>query len=165
MKHQKIEWQKEVPDSYYNENLSYAILIQKKTMGYLKVFNGVCTRYIGKKKALVAIEIDFDEYVSLPVLETLYQEVSKYPMVTLDYTILTSKDMKYEDLLKILKSFYNKFVKEYKLVGTYEEEKKMKYTMRYILGSEEKTLESKEIDKFKEKFMEHITKNGLEILF
>lgn len=42
---------------------------------------------------------------------------------------------------------------------------KMKYTMRYILGSEEKTLESKEIDKFKEKFMEHITKNGLEILF
>ena len=165
LKHQKIEWQKEVPDSYYDENLSYAILIQKKTMGYLKVFNGVCTRYIGKKKALVAIEIDFDEYVSLPVLETLYQEVSKYPMVTLDYTILTSKDMKYEDLLKILKPFYNKFVKEYKLVGTYEEEKKMKYTMRYILGSEEKTLESKEIDKFKEKFMEHITKNGLEILF
>ena len=73
--------------------------------------------------------------------------------------------MKYEDLLKILKPFYNKLVKEYKLVGTYEEEKKMKYTMRYILGSEEKTLESKEIDKFKEKFMEHITKNGLEILF
>ena len=60
--------------------------------------------------------------------------------------------------------FKNKYVKGYQLVGTYEDKEVKKYTIRYTLGSENKTLEGREIDKFKEKFMEHITKNGLEIL-
>ena len=149
---------------YYDENLSNEILVHKNVLGYVHVFNGECTRYVGKKKAMVVIDIDFDMYVSLDVQEILYENVSKYPNVTLDYTILTSKDFKYEDLLKILKPFNNKYVKEYRLVGTYEDKEVKKYTMRYILGSEEKTLETKEIDKFKEKFMEHIAKKGLEIL-
>ena len=164
LKHIKVDFKKGRMFDYYDENLSNEILIHKNVLGYVHVFNGECTRYIGKKKALVAIEIDFDMYVSLDPQEILYENVSKYPNVTLDYTILTSKDFTYEELLKILKPFNNKYVKEYRLVGTYEDKEVKKYTMRYILGSEEKTLETKEIDKFKEKFMEHIAKNGLEIL-
>ena len=164
LKHIKVDFKKGRMFDYYDENLSNEILIHKNVLGYVHVFNGECTRYIGKKKALVVIDIDFDMYVSLDVQEILYENVSKYPNVTLDYTILTSKDFKYEELLKVLKPFNNKYVKEYRLVGTYEDKEVKKYTMRYVLGSEEKTLETKEIDKFKEKFMEHIAKNGLEIL-
>ena len=164
LKHIKVDFKKGRMFDYYDENLSNEILIHKNVLGYVHVFNGECTRYIGKKKALVAIDIDFDMYVSLDPQEILYENVSKYPNVTLDYTILTSKDFKYEELLKVLKPFNNKYVKEYRLVGTYEDKEVKKYTMRYVLSSEEKTLETKEIDKFKEKFMEHIEKNGLEIL-
>ena len=164
LKHIKVDFKKGRMFDYYDENLSNEILIHKNVLGYVHVFNGECTRYIGKKKALVAIDIDFDMYVSLDPQEILYENVSKYPNVTLDYTILTSKDFKYEELLKVLKPFNNKYVKEYRLVGTYKDKEVKKYTMRYVLGSEEKTLETKEIDKFKEKFMEHIAKNGLEIL-
>ena len=164
LKHIKVDFKKGRMFDYYDEKLSNEILIHKNVLGYVHVFNGECTRYIGKKKALVAIDIDFDMYVSLDPQEILYENVSKYPNVTLDYTILTSKDFKYEELLKVLKPFNNKYVKEYRLVGTYEDKEVKKYTMRYVLGSEEKTLETKEIDKFKEKFMEHIAKNGLEIL-
>ena len=164
LKHIKVDFKKGRMFDYYDENLSNEILIHKNVLGYVHVFNGECTRYIGKKKALVAIDIDFDVYVSLDPQEILYENVSKYPNVTLDYTILTNKEFTYEELLKILKPFNNKYVKEYRLVGTYEDKEVKKYTMRYILGSEEKTLETKEIDKFKEKFMEHIEKNGLEIL-
>ena len=164
LKHIKVDFKKGRMFDYYDENLSNEILIHKNVLGYVHVFNGECTRYIGKKKALVAIDIDFDMYVSLDPQEILYENVSKYPNVTLDYTILTNKEFTYEELLKVLKPFNNKYVKEYRLVGTYEDKEVKKYTMRYVLGSEEKTLETKEIDKFKEKFMEHIAKNGLEIL-
>ena len=160
LKHIKVDFKKGRMFDYYDENLSNEILIHKNVLGYVHVFNGECTRYIGKKKALVAIDIDFDMYVSLDPQEILYENVSKYPNVTLDYTILTSKDFKYEELLKVLKPFNNKYVKEYRLVGTYEDKEVKKYTMRYVLSSEEKTLETKEIDKFKEKFMEHIAKNA-----
>ena len=164
LKHIQVDFKKGKMFSYYNENLSNEIIVNKKAIGYVHVFNGECVRYIGKKKAMVAIEIDFDKYVDEDANEILYENISKYPNVTLDYTILTSKDFKYDELLKILKPFNNKYVKEYRLVGTYEDKEVKKYTMRYILGSEEKTLETKEIDKFKEKFMEHVAKNGLDIL-
>ena len=103
------------------------------------------------------------KYVNVPVKEILYENISKYPTVTLDYTITTPKEYKYEDLLKVLKSFNNKYIKEHNLVDVYEDEKEKKYTIRYIIGSEEKTLETKDLEKFKTKFMEHITKNSLEI--
>ena len=163
-KHQDVEFKKGRREEYYDENLSNEILVARKCIGYIHVFNGECTRYIGKKKAMVAVDIDFDFYVEGNVKDILYQAVSKYPEVTLDYTILVSKNSKYEDLLKVLKMFTNKYVKGYQLVGTYEDKDVKKYTIRYTLGSENKTLEGREIDKFKEKFMEHITKNGLEIL-
>ena len=163
-KHQDVEFKKGRREEYYDEDLSNEILVARKCIGYIHVFNGECTRYIGKKKAMVAVDIDFDFYVEGNVKDILYQAVSKYPEVTLDYTILVSKNSKYEDLLKVLKMFTNKYVKGYQLVGTYEDKDVKKYTIRYTLGSENKTLEGREIDKFKEKFMEHITKNGLEIL-
>ena len=71
LKHKKVEFRKDRPNSYYDENLSYEILVDKKSVGYLEVFNGTCTRYIGKKKALVAIDIDFDKYVEISVTEIL----------------------------------------------------------------------------------------------
>lgn len=163
LKHKTVEFKKGTPYPYYDENLSYEILVDKQNIGYLLVFNGQCTRYIGKKKALVALDINFDKYVNVPVKEILYENISKYPTVTLDYTITTPKEYKYEDLLKVLKSFNNKYIKEHNLVDVYEDEKEKKYTIRYIIGSEEKTLETKDLEKFKTKFMEHITKNSLEI--
>lgn len=164
LKHKKVEFKKGFKNKYYDNNLSYEIYVDRRLIGYLEVFNGVCTRYIGKKKAMVAISIDFDLFYELKPDEILYEVISKYPTVTLDYTILTNKDFKFDELLKILKPFNNKYVKDYQLIGTFEDEKNKKYTIRYILGSDEKTLESRELEKFKEKFMEHISKNDLEIL-
>ena len=164
LKHKKVEFKKGFKDNYYDNNLCYEIFVDRKLLGYLEVFNGICTRYVGKKKVVVAISIDFDLFYEIKPNEVMYEAISKYPSVTLDYTILTNKDYKFEDLLKVLKPFNNKYIKDYQLVGTFEDEKNKKYTIRYILGSDEKTLESKELEKFKEKFMEHISKNGLEIL-
>ena len=61
---------------------------------------------------------------------------------------------------KVLKSFFSKLVKSYRLVEVYEN----KYLIRYTLGSDTKTLEQKELQTFKERFIEHIKASGLKIL-
>ena len=52
----------------------------------------------------------------------------------------------------------------YQLIDIYHDEKEKKVTIRYTVGSEEKTLEGKELNDFKIKFMDHIRKNGFEIM-
>ena len=51
-------------------------------------------------------------------------------------------------------------IKHQQLVGTYEN----KYTIRYVVGSENKTLEAKDLQSFKERFIEYIKKHNLDIL-
>ena len=55
--------------------------------------------------------------------------------------------------------FRSKLIKSYELVEVYNN----KYTIRYVLGSDFKTLEQKDLQTFKDRFMEHIKNNGFVI--
>ena len=105
------------------------------------------------------IDIDFDKYVKLNKTQVLSKEISKYPEVELDYTIILD-GKKYEDLEKVLKTFLSKLIRSYRLVDVYEN----KYLIRYTLGSDFKTLEQKDLQTFKERFIRHIKDNGLNIV-
>ena len=145
--------------NYYDDALGKIINVDNSKIGVLNVLNKSCTNKLSKKKAVVTVDIDFDKYVKLNKEDVLSKEISKYPEVELDYTIIL-ENKKYEDLDKVLKSFFSKLVKSYRLVEVYEN----KYLIRYTLGSDTKTLEQKELQTFKERFIEHIKANGLKIL-
>ena len=145
--------------TYYDDALGKIINVDDSKIGVLNVLNKSCTNKLSKKKAVVTIDIDFDKYVKLNKEDILSKEISKYPEVELDYTIIL-ENKKYEDLDKVLKSFMSKLIKNYRLVEVYEN----KYLIRYTLGSDTKTLEQKELQTFKERFIEHIKDNGLTIL-
>ena len=108
---------------------------------------------------VVCVDIDFDLFTELEVLDKLAQEVSKYPVVSLDYTIILN-DIKYGDLESILKEFKSNLIKSYELLDVYQN----KYTIRYILGNDNKTLDQKDIQSFKERFISHLNKNNLSIV-
>ena len=147
------------PASYYEEKLGKQILIDDKKIGELNVLNKSCTNKLAKKKVVITIDINFDQYIALKYKERLAIEVSKYPLVYLDYTIIL-KDNKYQDLEYILNNFKNNLIMNYKLVDVYEN----KYTISYTLGSNERTLEQEELQLFKDNFLKYIKESGLEIL-
>ena len=145
--------------SYYDNKLGKIININNSKIGVLNVLNKACTNKLSKKKAIVTVEIDFDKYVNLLKEETISKEISKYPEVQLDYTIIL-ENKKYEDLENVLNLFVNKLIKKHYLVDVYEN----KYLIRYIVGSNNKTLEQKDLQSFQEKFINHIKNHGLTIL-
>ena len=104
------------------------------------------------------IDIDFDIYVNLDKDNKLAQEISKYPTVSLDYTIKLNNN-KYAYLDNILKEFRSNLIKSYELKDVYQN----KYTIRYILGSNNKTLEQKDLQLFKDRLYEHLKKYDLEV--
>ena len=148
---------------YYNNNLTQNIIINNAVIGQLKVFNNTISNKINKKKCYVVIEIDFDSYTSLEKQTTLYKEVSKYPLTTLDYTIISKRGQYYAEFEKIINNFKSPIIINKKLTDIYLEEDTKKITITYIVGSNEKTLTSEELKDFKEKFIEFINNNGLSI--
>lgn len=149
---------------YYNKELGKTIYTNNSKIGELNVLNKNLTNKLSKKKCIITIDINFDQFVKLQKIDKISQEVSKYPSVDLDYTIITNKQTKYNDLEEVLNNFKKSIIQERKLISTYEDENEKKFTIRYIVGSDEKTLNGKELNKFKEDFIHHIRSNHLEII-
>lgn len=144
---------------YYDENLSKNIIVESDVIGTLNVLKKSLTNKLAKKKCLVCIDIDFDKYVSL-TKEAIYEKkISKYPVVELDYSIIASNQEKYADLKEVLDAFKSNLILGYKLVDIYEN----KYTIKYTIGSQEKTLGQKDLKNFQERFIVHIKENGYDI--
>ncbi len=160
LKNQSVEFLNSVNEKeYYDVDLGKIICVNNIRIGQLNVLNKKSTNKLCKKKVVVCIDIDFDKYVNLDVKAKVATEVSKYPIVSLDYTIILPENIKYEILKNVVSDFKSKLIKSFSLIGIY----KNKYTIRYILGSDNKTLEQKDLQTFKERFIEHIKNNNFDI--
>ncbi len=160
LKHKEITLSNNVNEKeYYDKNLGKIINIDDTKIGTINVLDKIYTNKLSKKKAIVCIDIDFDKYAKLEKDIILEKVVSKYPSVELDYTIIMPTDKKYEDLKEVLKEFKSKLIERNELVSIYEN----KYTIKYVLGSPYKTLEQKDLQTFKERFIAHLKENGYSI--
>lgn len=160
LKHKEITLLNNVNEKeYYDKNLGKIINVDDTKIGTINVLDKIYTNKLSKKKAIVCIDIDFDKYAKLEKDIILEKVVSKYPSVELDYTIIMPTDKKYEDLKEVLKEFKSKLIERNELVSIYEN----KYTIKYVLGSPYKTLEQKDLQTFKERFIAHLKENGYSI--
>ena len=160
LKHKEITLSNNVNEKeYYDKNLGKIINVDDTKIGTINVLDKIYTNKLSKKKAIVCIDIDFDKYAKLEKDIILEKVVSKYPSVELDYTIIMPTDKKYEDLKEALKEFKSKLIERNELVSIYEN----KYTIKYVLGSPYKTLEQKDLQTFKERFIAHLKENGYSI--
>ena len=71
-----------------------------------------------------------------------------------------NNNQKYEDLDKIVSSFNSKLINSYSLVSIYEN----KYTIRFNVGKQDRTLDTDDLTKFKDRFIVHVKDNGLNII-
>lgn len=145
---------------YYDKDLGKLIMIDDIKYGRINVLNKSLTNKLAKKKVIVCIDIDFDKYVLLVKNNIIEKVVSKYPIVELDYTIIMPNNEKYSTLNSVLKNFKSNLIEKWQLIDIYEN----KYTIKFTLGSMTKTLEQKELQNFKDRFIAHIKQNGLNII-
>ncbi len=145
------------------ENYSYAITynVGKKQL---------CT--IGKvaKAPLKATDVSQDVYCAELNTEVLfkminpeklvYQEVSKFPSVRRDLSLLIDKAVKYEQVKDIALKTERKLLKEINLFDVFEGEKlgnKKSYAVSFIFQDEQNTLSDKEITKTMDKLIKAYT--------
>lgn len=164
MKNIKISFEdnKKTKEYYVNE---YAknIMIDNDVVGTLDIVNPKISFNLGKKKAIVCLEIDFDKYLLLTKKDIITKEQSKYPSVYLDYTITTSNEEKYENIEVILNKYIDEYLISYYLNDYYQDKNNNKYTVRFEVGSFEKTLDTNDLNNIKLDILKYLKDNNLVI--
>jgi phenylalanyl-tRNA synthetase beta chain len=106
---------------------------------------------INIKQDILYGNVDWDFFFELTTTEITFESVSKYPEVRRDLSLVIDKSITFNDILKIVKKFENKLVRNINVFDFYEGEKidknKKAYALSFILQDKSKTLSDKVIDK------------------
>ncbi len=129
---------------------SAAINLNGEEIGYFSLLNPRVKNKIDKKLNVAYAEIDLDNLEKVEAESLKFAEVSKYPGVTVDLSLLAEKALKYETLTSYLEEYTCEYLQSYHLVDIFEDDKllpgKKSVTIRFEFGSMERTLEGQEIN-------------------
>ena len=123
----------------------------------------------GVKSTVYAADFNWDLLLEISGYTKIkYQEVSKFPEVRRDLSLLVDKSVSFDELKKIAVATDNKILKSVNLFDVYEGDKlpeaKKSYALSFIMADDTKTLTDKYVDKVMEKLISSfIDKSGAEI--
>lgn len=144
-----------------------SIYLKGENLGYFSVLNPRVRNKIDKKLNVVYAEIDIENLNKVVAKEISYLEVSKYPGVTIDLSLLTDKEMIYDTIAGYIKEYTCEYLKSFRLVDIFEDEKllpgKKSVTIRFEFVSMERTLEGQEIQSMVDGLLELLKEKGIEL--
>lgn len=160
----EVKFEKEtINKKYLNNEYTLVIKVGEENFGYISVFDRLFAKECGKKAEIVNVEINIEKLLKLAKTEIEYIEPSKYPVATVDYTVIMEKDDLYDNLDKVLKGYSDKYLMSYNLHDIYIDDKK-KVTIRFVIGANDKTLTREEIQEVSDKILAHLENNNYNIV-
>lgn len=144
-----------------------SILVKGEEVGFFSVINPKIKNKIDKKLNVAFAEIDIELLEQVAAESLRYSEVSKYPGVTIDLSLLTDKSLRYEELIAYVQEYKSQYLQSYRLIDIFEDEKilpgKKSVTVRFEFGSKERTLEGQEIQTMVDELLAILATKGIEI--
>ena len=141
---------------------------KKRLVCFGKVTKDLCNKF-GVKSDVYMADFNWDLVLELVSYnKTRYKDVSKFPEVRRDLSLLIDDSVSFAELLEIAKQTDNKILKSVNLFDVYEGDKlpegKKSYALSFIMADETKTLTDKYVDKVMGKLMNSfIEKVGAEL--
>jgi phenylalanyl-tRNA synthetase beta chain len=133
-------------------------------LGYITVIHPMIKKNIGKKVNVAVLEINRDVLQNIKADVIQYRDLSKFPEVKLDYSFLVDNAVTYEKLLQDIKNFKSKVLNGFEFVTIYTgkglPDGKKSMTFRFIIGSNERTLSSEDINNFAGSLIDYMGANG-----
>ena len=153
--------------NYIHPVNSACIKLKGEEIGYFSVINPKIKNKIDKKLNVAFAEIDMELMEKVATEPLRYKEVSKYPGVTIDLSLMTDKKLRYENIVSYVKEYKGEFLQNFHLVDIFEDEKllpgKKSVTVRFEFSSKERTLEGQEIQTMVDELLAILATKGIEI--
>ncbi len=130
----------------------------EKDIANLGYINSKLLNHFKINQEIVFADLNWDLIVNIDNSILEYQQISKFPEVSRDLSLILKKDKTFEQVKNTIENFAEKKLTNFNLVDIYEGEKldanKKTYTLNFTLQDQKKTLKEKEIDKIMNKLME-----------
>ena len=119
-------------------------------LGYIALLHPTVKDKISKKASIAICEFFVEELAKIKQVDKVYQKFTKYQTVNVDLSLIVDNTYTYRNIEKIIANTKLNYMLNYELIDIYEDELKLgnkkSITLRFELGSFEKTLTSEEIN-------------------
>lgn len=157
-----------VVNNYMHPVNSFEIIINGEVLGNIFVVHPKVRDNINPKASIVIAELRIDILGNMLKNNINYKEVTKYQTVNFDFSFVTDCDTKYGKIEDIIEASNLKYLLEYNLVDIYENKEKLKgkknVTVRFKIGSYDKTLTKEEIDYDRKTLIQNFANNNISIV-
>lgn len=114
-------------------------------------------KIVDLKQEVFFADFYWDNMVASYSTSIVFEDISKYPEVRRDLSLVLDKNVKFSDILKVANKFERRLLKDVSVFDVYEGEnlgkEKKSYSVSFILQDMEQTLTDKVIDNTMEKLM------------
>ncbi len=139
----------------FSYGLSYKL--GQKTSVEIGSLNSKILKSLGIKQEVIYASFDWDLLLRKTNDNIMVKQVSKYPEVRRDLSLVINKSISYQDILELTKKTERSLIKSVDVFDLYEgdriEKSKKAYSLRFILKDDKKTLTDKVIDKTMKRLM------------
>ena len=113
-------------------------------------------KHFGISQSVFCANFNWDHLLKVINQQTIkFKDISKYPEVKRDFSLLINEDVTFESLYKLAKQTENNFLKDVNLFDVYRGDKlaegKKSYALNFTLQDKNKTLTESQIDKIMSK--------------
>ena len=141
---------------YMDSNTVISIYIEEICIGQVGIANLSITKKYHKTSMMVIANINLDKLYTIEKVYHHYCKPSKYPSVSLDYTISLSHSEKYQQLEDVLSKYQSTLLRSYEIVDVYEKTEERKITIRVNISRDDGTLKTEEIKDFSNNFVSYL---------
>lgn len=153
--------------NYVHPVNSASIKLKDVEIGFFSVINPKIKNKIDKKLSVAFAEIDIEDMEKVAAEPIRYTEVSKYPGVTIDLSLLTDKALRYENIASYISEYKCGYLQSFYPVDVFEDEKllpgKKSVTVRFEFISKDRTLEGQEIQNMVDDLLKILGSKGIDI--
>lgn len=157
-----------VINNYMHPINSFEIIISGEVLGNIFVVHPKVRDNINPKASIVIAELRIDILGNMLKNNINYKEVTKYQTVNFDFSFVIDSDTKYGKIEELIEASDLKYLLEYNLIDVYENKEKLKgkknVTVRFKIGSYDKTLTKEEIDSDRETLIQNFANNNISIV-
>lgn len=160
----KVSGQEPDYDKLEDTTFAYGVTLQinKKSIARIGQLSTAVAKELGIKQEIFYADIDWSLLLSLTNDNIVFREVSKFPEVRRDLSLVLDKQVSFDQIRKLAEATEQRLLKEINVFDVYEGDKiesgKKAYAMSFILEDRDKTLNDKVIDKTMNKLMTRFEK-------
>lgn len=155
----------EIDYKFIHPKNSYLLKLSGVTIGYVALIHPKINENINKKANACIVEMNLDVVDSIESLAIKYKETTKYQTVNIDITVTVDEEVMFKEIENVIKSVKLENLISYELIDIYQNYEKLSgkksVTLRFILGSKNKTLLKDEIDKDMNLLIDNFEENNM----